>query len=165
MTYGTAAHVASLTPRFADAATGLFTTTTRPTLAAVETKIAQLSAMIDVILAENGYTVPITDADVTPMLDAFVEEQTASMVFQTNGSLVQGPITTSNGAVIGWWSYMTREVKNFLDTVVNGLERMGATRSSDIASSISYRDTDSTGTSIVPLFQRKAYGNVVKDWG
>lgn len=165
MTYGTAANVAALTPRFADAGTGLFTTTTRPTLAAVENKMAQLSAMIDALLAENGYTVPVTDSDVTPMLAAFVEEQTASMVIQTNGSLVQGPITSSNGAVMGWWSYMTREVKDFLGTVVNGLERMGATRSSGISTAISFRETDSAGNEIAPLFQRGAYGNVVKDWG
>lgn len=163
MAYGTLAQIGGRVPRFATSG-GTFDGTTRPTSTQVTAMMAQISALIDAILASYGYTVPVTDADVTPLLDLFVEDYIAGLVVQTNGSLFVGPTLTKSGATMMGWEATAQAVKGYIDTIAVGLERMGATRSNDIISSIGYRDTNDGGTDIVPLFQREAFGNIVKDW-
>ena len=84
MTYGTAVGVAAFTPRYANAA-GRFDATTTPRLAQVTEWLTQVSAMLNVALAGYNVTTPVTEADVTPMLDAFTNAQVAGMVRGVNG--------------------------------------------------------------------------------
>lgn len=165
MAYGTLAQIGGRVPRFATAAGSTFDGTTRPTSTQVMSMMGQVSALIDAILATHGYTVPITDADVTPLLDLFVEDYIAGLVVQTNGSLFVGPVISKNGATMMGWEATADAVREYIEAIAVGLERMGATRTSDIASGISYRNVDAAGDTIVPLFQRAAFGNAVTDWG
>ena len=61
--YGSAAGVAALVPRYANGS-GTFATTDRPTLAQVETFIDSVSGILNSILAEAGFQIPVTDDDV-----------------------------------------------------------------------------------------------------
>lgn len=85
MAYGSAAGVAALSPRYATESGGVFGTTSTPKLAHVTDWIAQISAMLNVAMSGYGVTTPVTDADVTPMMDAFVNGWTAAVVRGVNG--------------------------------------------------------------------------------
>jgi hypothetical protein len=61
MTYGTAAGVAALAPRYANAA-GRFDENTTPKLAHVTDWLTQVSAMLDVALSGYGVGTPVTVA-------------------------------------------------------------------------------------------------------
>ena len=84
MAYGTAAGVAALSPRYANSA-GAFDTSTTPPLAHVTDWVAQISAMLNVAMSGYGVTTPVTDADITPMMDVFVNAWTAAVVRGVNG--------------------------------------------------------------------------------
>jgi len=84
MSYGTAAGVAALVPRFLSAA-GVFDTTTTPAAADVTTWLGQVSAMLDVALSGYGVPTPVTDATVVSMLDAYANAQVAAVARGVNG--------------------------------------------------------------------------------
>ena len=84
MAYGTAAGVAALAPRYANAA-GVFDDKTTPAAAHVADWLAQVSAMLDVALSGYGVGTPVVTAAVLPMLAAFANAQVAAMVRGVNG--------------------------------------------------------------------------------
>ena len=85
MAYGTAADVAALAPRYANAARR-FDEATTPTGADVTAWLAQVSAMLNVALAGFGMTTPVAgDSPVAPMLAAFANAQVAAMTRGVNG--------------------------------------------------------------------------------
>ena len=124
--YGTEAGVAALCKPYTTGSA--FTTGTNPTLATVTGWLAQISSMMNVALASAGFATPITDADVTPALDGFVNALAADLVFAANArgrfyserALEFGvsPIKAINQDVIAW-----------VETNASGLAVMGASRS------------------------------------
>ena len=68
MSYGSPGHVAKLVPQHANTA-GRFDEATVPSLATVETEIAETSALLDIVLAAQGFDVPVTNATAVLMLD------------------------------------------------------------------------------------------------
>lgn len=70
MSYGSAAGVGGLSALWSDS--GTFTTSTRPTLAQVNTWLDEVSALVDTALADEGFTVPVTVAGVVKELDLLV---------------------------------------------------------------------------------------------
>jgi hypothetical protein len=160
--YGDPKEVAALVPRIASPA-GIFDTETRPTISKVEGLCDQVSAILNTILAQNGFDIPVTDADAVLMLDYFVNEEVASIAEGINGSGRFGPTTKRSGPQ-GRFALVLDDVQNFIDTMAVGLERLGATRSSDPMAGISYRATDEGGDDVSPIFQRDAFGNTFKDW-
>jgi hypothetical protein len=84
MSYGTAAGVAALAPRYANAA-GRFDENTTPKLAHVTDWLTQVSAMLDVSLSGYGVETPVTVAAILPMLSGYANAQVAAMVRGVNG--------------------------------------------------------------------------------
>lgn len=121
--------------------------------------------MLDSILAQAGFTVPINDDDITPALDAFTNGIVAEIVEGTKGQGRFGPRTGNRQQPQSRFRIIMDDVKAFVEANAFGFEQMGATRGNDIAGSISFRDLDDGGNEIVPIFQRGAFGNHVKDWG
>lgn len=100
MSYGSTNEVAALVPRYANA-DNVFTATTRPSLAQVETWLTQVSAVLDAYLATKGYSTPITATDLNAAMDLFVAEEVASIAEGVNGSGRFGlppPTKSSKGA-------------------------------------------------------------------
>jgi hypothetical protein len=157
MAYGSAAGVISLAPRYAS--NGAFNTTTRPTAAHVTAWLSQVNSLIDTALAEFGFSVPITDADITPMLDFFVNEEVAALVEGANGSGRFGP-TDKKSSGRGRIAIMN-EAREWVKANAAGLERMGAARSYSSLSGLGFRDTDERGNETHPLIQRDAFS---ADW-
>ena len=162
--YGSTADVATLVPRHANQSV-IFDTTTRPTLATVEGQINQVSGILNSMLAEAGFDIPVSQADVKLALDLFVNQEVAAIVEGINGSGRFGP-TTKQGGSKGRFTLILDDVKAFIEGNKVGFERMGASRSYDVTSGVGFRDTDEAGDETFPLFQRKAYGDEAfrKDW-
>jgi hypothetical protein len=70
MSYGTSAGVGGMSALWSD--NGVFSVSTTPTLAQVNTWLDQVSAMVDTALADEGFSVPVTVAAVVKELDLLV---------------------------------------------------------------------------------------------
>ena len=162
--YGDTAEVAALVPRHTAPGGKIFTQTTRPTLAQVESWVDQVSAVVNSILAQNGFsTIPVTQADAKLMLDYFVNEEVAAICEGVNGSGRFGP-TAKRGGNRGRFAVIVEDVQAFIEAHAVGIERLGVPRPSEPLAGISYRDTDEGGDDTAPIFQRGAFGNIFKDW-
>ena len=158
--YGSAAEVGKLTPRWTSG--GTFTTGTAPLLATVETWIDQVSGLMNTILASYGFSIPVTDADAVSMLAMFVEAEVAAMVEGVHGSGRFGPTATAKGGG-DRFAIIRGDVSKFVEDHAVGMERLGATRSQSSLTGLGYRDTDQSGTETHPLFQREQFGNTYEN--
>lgn len=165
--YSSIADVAALTPRYAVG--GTFTDTTRPQLAQVERWINQVSGLVNAMLAAQGFSIPVTQADAVLSLSFFVSEEVAAMCEGVNGSGRFGPSTKSGGAK-GRFALLVEDVQAFIETNATGFEHMGAARTYTPTSGVGFKEFDGAGDEVHALFQRKAFGagedgnNAFVDW-
>src|SRR5574341_553003 len=159
--YGSTAGVSGLVPNFPTG--GSFTAGTRPTLTQVEGWIDSISGILNSMLAEAGFAVPMSDDDVKDALDFFVNQEVASICEGVNGSGRFGPTCKQVGRQ-GRFAIMLEDVKALVDGNKAGFERLGAERAYDTTSSIAFRDTDESGEAVAPLFERKAFGDTTFEW-
>ena len=89
--YGDVDEIASLCPRLADAITYKFTTATRPTLTQAESFTDQVSSVLNIMLAEQGFKIPISQADCKLALDLFVNQEVAAIAEGINGQRALRP--------------------------------------------------------------------------
>lgn len=160
MAYGSSAGVIALAPRYA--ANGAFNSVTRPTATHVTNWITQVSSILDTALSELGFTVPITDADITPMLDFFVNEEVAALVEGANGSGRFGP-TDKKSSGRGRMAIMN-DAREWVKMNAAGLERMGAARTYSSLSGLGFRDVDEGGNETFPLIQRDGFSADWTNW-
>lgn len=160
--YGTLAGVGALVPKFSGDA-GDFGETDRPSGVSVENWIDGISGMVNSTLAQEGFAVPVTQADVVEALRMFVEQEVVDLVYGINGSGRFGP-TSKQTQRMSRWKILTDDVMSFVSANAFGFELLGATRSEEASAGIQYRDTDESGDEMHPIFQREAFGNVFQDW-
>lgn len=160
--YGTEAGVAALVPTLLSGA-GVFTANTRPTYAQVTSWLGQVSAMLDSVLAQNGFDTPITEATVTPMLDMFINEEVAAIAEGVNGSGRFGP-TGKEPHGKGRFAIILSDVEAFVARQGNGFERMGAARTYPSIYGIDSKTYNRTGDEVYALFQREAFGERTINW-
>lgn len=154
--YGSAGNVAALVPKYANGS-GVFDTTTRPTLTQVETYIDQVSGALNSMLAEQGFEIPVTQADVKQALEMFVNEEVASIAQGINGGGRFGP--SNAGYTSSRFKLINDDINNYIKGNAIGFERLGAVRTSNNLD-IAYNADDRQ-----PIFQRGAFGNgVSEDW-
>lgn len=159
--YGTPDGVAALTPRYANGG-GTFCATDRPTLQQVVDFLDQVSSLVNGILAQNGFVVPVTQPDVLLSLKMFVQEEVAAIAEGINGSGRFGPTTKAPNR--SRFNVIMTDVEDFVLSHADGWEQLGAARSGSAFGEIGFRGTDQSGDRIVPLFERKAHGNIVQEW-
>jgi hypothetical protein len=162
--YGSTGGVAALTPRLANSS-GVFDTTTTPTLLQVQTFLDEVSGMMNIMLAEHGFVTPVVQPDCVHALDLFVNQESAAMCEGVRGSGRFGPGVT-RGNPKGRFTLMSQDVRDFLSNYAAGFERLGAARAHDLTSGVAFRDTAESGESTFPLFQRSAFGDdkYQQDW-
>lgn len=162
--YGTPAGVASWVSKYTSRS-GAFDDTTKPTLQTVVNQIDQISSMLNAGLATVGFTVPVTDSDVTPMLISFVEQEVAAIVEGMNGSGRLGPrALRQQGGASARYDMIQADVMGWIEKYAIGIEEMGAARSRDFTTGLGFRDTDESGDTPEPLFQREGFGETYKLW-
>lgn len=155
MAYGSVAGVAVLAHRYTSG--GTFDVTTNPPASAVTAWLGEVSSMVNLALASRGFATPITDADVTPAIDGFVNAMAADLVHAANSTgrfyseraLENGvsPIKVINNDVIAW-----------VDSMAHGLELLGASRSAQAVNVVSSVSN--------PQYLRVVVeDNSITDWG
>jgi len=159
--YGTPNGVAALTPRYANGS-GTFLTTDRPSLQTVINLLDQVSGLLNSMLAQSGFQIPIVQADVVLALTIFVQEEVASIAEGINGSGRFGP--TAKAPNKSRFNLIMEDLQDFIVANADGFETLGAVRSHSAIGMIGYRGYDQAGDEIVPLFERKAFGNDVQEW-
>lgn len=160
--YGDTTEVGTFMNRYANDA-ALFDATTLPTLTQVESMVDQVSAMLNGILRQYGFTTPVTNADAKLALDAFVNEQVSVLVEAVNVRGRYGPGSDQPYEAVDMTTIL-QKARDYIAGMAVGLERLGATRSSDPMAGISYRNVDEGGDDVSPIFQRDGFGNRFKDW-
>ena len=160
--YGDTDEIAALVPRRASVGRK-FDANTKPTLLQLEAIVDQVSALVNGILAQSGFDIPVTQSDAVLVLDLFVNQEAGAIVEGINGSGRFGPTSKKPGAR-GRFAIIMDDVEAFIASQAVGLERLGATRSYDPIAGIGYRSTDNSGDSVAPIFQREAFGNDFDDW-
>lgn len=159
--YGSTGGVAALTPRYA-AAGGVFDGTTKPTLAQVEGFIDQVSALLNTMLARNGFVIPVTQADCKLTLAMFTNEEVAQIAEGINGSGRFGPGQKQVGR--SRYQLITTDVQEFIDANAAGFENLGAGRTTSAMGEVGVSSTDGSGNDIFPIFQRAGFGNQFDNW-
>lgn len=150
--YGAASDVAALAKRFTSS--GSFTTTTNPTLAQVESWIDRVSATLNILLAEQNFHVPITQADCQLMLALFVSTEVADLCNYANSA---GRFFQNQNFVTGPWQAIQREAAEFIEKHAEGFEKLGAARTAEGLNGLDARTTDDAGNRIEPFFSRTQF--------
>ena len=156
--YGTAAGVAAHVPRIVRGTTGLFDATTRPTITTVETWLDEVSALLNAMLAQMGFTIPISQADAKRMLDLWANQEVAAICEGVNGAGRFRNLTDSR------MTLMASEVQKFIEDNARGIQALGAPRARNTTRGLHFRSTDERGNAVHPLFQRDAHGDVPTNW-
>ena len=158
--YGDPAEVAIMVPRYNNGS-NVFDASTRPTLLQVESFCDQVSAVLNAILAQNGFDVPVTDSDAVLMLDLFVNQEVAAIAEGVNSLGRFGPTQKQSGGK-GRWTIMMDDAADFVEKMAHGIEAMGASRTENIT--IQFGDTDASGDPVTPLFQVEGFGYTRTNW-
>ena len=161
--YGSLSQVGALVPRYVNRS-GTFDDATRPVVTQVVLFINQVSWMVDSIMAQEGFTTPATDAEVKGILDHFVCQEVAAIAEGINGSGRYGPTTKSGQGKKGRFALVLDDVRDFIEGMAVGFDRMGAERSDSIGTQIGYRGEDEGGDEIFPIRQRKEYDSIWINW-
>jgi len=159
--YGSVDEVAALVRRYTDE--GNFTAETRPTEADVEGFINRTSAVLNVLLAEAGFAIPVSQSDAKQALDDFAVNQAVQLCHAANGA---GPYAPGSEALRTQTpaSIILSEAEAFVSEHAAGLEALGATRDRDMTYGLQCREEDDGGDEIVPPFQREMIGHEIVDW-
>ena len=154
--YGDTDEIAAFVPRYANESKK-FDVTTTPTLLEVESFCDQISAVINGMLAQEGFDIPLTVADSKLVMDFFVNSEVAAIVEGVNGGGRFGPSSKAMGKK-GRWAVIYEDVEAYIKGQVKALQLFGEIMTSDIADNIGYRGTDEAGDDTFPIYQRKAFG-------
>jgi hypothetical protein len=162
--YGSVAEVEALVPRYATNS-GAFSASTRPTTTQVEKFIDRVSGIVNALLAEQGFDIPVDDTDPKLVLDDFVINQVVQLCHAVNsaGPYAPGSQELRNPRQTPF-QVMMKEAESFIDNHADGLEQLGATRTRTLTDGLSCRLTDDSGDDLEPPFQWKQFGNEVIDW-
>ena len=148
--YSSLAKVAGRVPRWANG--GTFDATTNPTATVAESWIDEVSAMLNVALSENGFTIPIVQADALSMMNMFVSEEVASMVLGVHGSGRFADRGNKNRAAPARFNMMQNDIEKFLKRNEYGLRKLGVAGESSLAFIKMTEDADTTE----PLIDRES---------
>lgn len=152
--YGAVTDVAALTPRFTN--NGAYDTTTRPLHAQVESWIDRVSSTLNILLAEAGFQIPVTQADCALTLALFVATEVADLANYANSA---GRFFQNQNYVTGPWQAIQKEAADFIAKHAEGFEKLGATRAAAGLNGLDVRTTDDSGANIEPWFARKQFGS------
>lgn len=159
--YGSVAEVAALSPLYVSG--GTFDATTRPTLTQIEKFIDRVSGIVNALLAEAGFAIPVSQADAKLALDDFVVDQVVGLVAYANGA---GPFVPRNEMR----SRMTptkailESAGAFIGAHASGLQALGATRTRNLTYGLDCRTEDAAGDDLVPMFHREMIEHEIVDW-
>lgn len=159
--YGSVAEVATLTRVYTS--NGSYGVSTIPTQTEVEKMIDRVSGLVNVLLAEAGFAIPVSQADAKLALDDFVVGQVALVIHGAHGSGIYAPGSERMRSTTPM-RVILKEAEGFIAEHAEGFEQLGATRNRHATDGLECWDTDDAGNAIEPIFQRGMIGNTIEDW-
>lgn len=123
--YGSLEGIAAIANRWASG--GTFDDTTTPTGTQAEGWINQVSALMNSLLSEYSFDIPVTNDDVKLVLDMFINSEVASMVLGIHGS---GRFAPKGGKSAGTgksrFTMILDDFADYLQTHSYSLSQLGA---------------------------------------
>lgn len=154
MTYGDVSDVAALTKRYTT--NGSYTDSTNPTTAQVTAWLTQISAIMDLALAENGFATPVTETNVVNALKPFVVglvvdhchwANSAGRFFSTKELRGKSP-----------FQIVLDEIRMYVVEMAAGLEALGALRSTAaMTDGLDVRTLDDWGNEYDSMFKQRDF--------
>lgn len=126
--YGSIAAIQGLVKKYTTE--GSFDGSSHPTLTQVEGYVDRVSGILNVMLAQQGFTIPVSQASAKLALDEFVDEEAASLCEAANSS---GRFFGEESRALGPWTMITEDAEAFVMRHAQGLEDLGAARSRHLA--------------------------------
>lgn len=162
MAYGTVVGVQAYCQSYTNNA-GEFDSDTTPKSFHVTAWLNQISAIVDISLAKEGFTVPVVSTNGVLALTNIVEQLVTDLVQWANRA---GRFYTERSQQYGVspWRVITADIEKWVDDNAPGLEAGGVPRGESSGENIIYRDSDESGDLLFPIFQRKGFGNQFEDW-
>lgn len=155
--YGSVDEVAALC-RWMLTGYATFGADTTPTSAQVETFLQRASALLDLALAQHGFSVPVTQATAKSACDEWVVERAVAMAelsYPTSGDML-------NEHALWLRDNMQRHATEFVKANANGFKNLGVPTSDDVSQGLVFTgetaqanrsDPDNTGLA-QPKFKR-----------
>jgi hypothetical protein len=159
--YGTLAGVAAYVGVYSD--DGEYNATTNPTNDRIVIWIDQVSDMFNVALATAGFKTPITQVDAHKAISGMVEQLVSDLVHAANS---KGRFFSSKFQEQGksMMHQIWEDIGDWITINAVGFTNLGVPRITGTIGKIGSKGTDSSGEDIVPIFQRKGFGNTFLDW-
>lgn len=159
--YGSVDGVAGMCAIYTDV--GQFNGNTHPTDEQVVVWLNQISGFMNVALNNEGFVIPVVQADAKLTMDAVVEQYVSDMVQASNSA---GRFFTDRFLAAGLTPLMQiyKDVQAWVSDSAGGLENIGVVRQSSPADTIGTRGFDKGGNAITPIFQRRGFGNTFQDF-
>lgn len=123
--YGDVAGVEALARKYTSPTSGTFGSSTKPTATQVEGFIDDVSGLVNVMLAEQGYDIPVVNADGALALDGFVNQIAAALCEAANSS---GRFFSEETAEESTFNLIRKEAEVFIVQHAQGFEDLGAAR-------------------------------------
>lgn len=159
MAYASAAQVAAFVKKYAGSA---FSTSTHPTAVQVGVWLDNVSAILDALLAEQGFDTPITQATAVLALDLFVAQEVAALCEAANSS---GRFFSEEARGAGMFGTIMKDVEDFITVHSEGLEQLGATRDRRLSVGLDYWSESDAGEAMEPVFELQGWmRQTMIDW-
>ena len=160
MAYGTASGVAAYCGAYT--LNGQFTNETVPKLTSVENWLTQASALLDNALENQGFAVPLTETKAVNEATMLIEQIVSDIAKGANNT---GRFFSERALKSGvsFWRVITNDLDGWAEQYAFGMAQRTA-RGETNEFGIGFRDTDNSGDSTHPIFQRKAFGEQFQDW-
>jgi hypothetical protein len=155
--YGGAAGVAAFVKHLTDKTSGLFTTTTKPTLAEVEGFLDQQSAQLNAWLAAYQYVIPVSQADAKLLLDKFANIGAAGLAELTQRAAGYAKNPENNRENV----FLAQFEKAQAFIASGSLASLGAAQSAAAGPFLGLFTGGKTagGQALRPIFRRTSFGN------
>lgn len=155
--YGSVAEVEALTDRYTSS--GSYGAGTVPTATQVEVFIDRISGVLNLVLAEAGFAVPVTQADAKFVLAHFVVGEVVILCEEANA------LSVSDLRDVRLMTGVVANAQFLVALHAAGFEQLGVTRDRSLTEGLAYWDLDDAGEDMEPIFGRKWMNQEVTDWG
>jgi len=140
----------------------VYVAASNPTLTTVETWIDEVSAMLNTALGNYGFETPLTSSKSLLVAGAIVNRLVSDLVdfARSKGRFLSSGFEKSGMSI---FQALMNDLDAWVLVYAPGIEANGDPRTG-AGVRIGFRSHDEAGEAITPIFQRKEFGNVIRDW-
>jgi hypothetical protein len=120
--------------------------------------IDQVSSLVNISLAAQGFSVPVSQADAKRGIDSLVNQLVSDLCHAANSA---GRFFTERSLTGGLsiWAQVRKDIDDWVILSATGMAGLGAARATESQMTIGYRDSDASGDALAPIVDRNQYGS------